>query len=147
MWRRDVRDVEDQRKELYPKNHDRHLLMAAPLVNRLSKELATLYVQPPARSFVGPVTEATAARINRIYESAEINTVLRTAQECLAALNQATVWVFPVPLFVQSHTRQRSAGWVYTVPCITFIYTKMACWLTFLGIHTYTIISMYRAHI
>tara|TARA_R100000278_G_scaffold119544_2_gene101079 strand:- start:12690 stop:14405 length:1716 start_codon:yes stop_codon:yes gene_type:complete len=97
MWRRDVRDVEDQRKELYPKNHDRHLLMAAPLVNRLSKELATLYVQPPARSFVGPVTEATAARINRIYESAEINTVLRTAQECLAALNQATVWVFPVP--------------------------------------------------
>ncbi len=97
MWRRDVRDVEDQRRELYPKNHDRHLLLAAPLVNRLSKELATLYVQPPARDFIGPMTESSVARIHRIYDAAEVNTVLRTAQECLAALNQATIWIFPVP--------------------------------------------------
>ena len=97
-WRRDVRDVEDQREQLYPKNHDKHLLITAPFITRLSRELATLYVQDPARDFNGPqMTEQTKDRIQRIYEGADVNGVMRSAQECMVALNQSTIWVLPVP--------------------------------------------------
>lgn len=91
-----MRDVEDERDRLYPKHGDKHQLLCAPLITRLSRELSTLYIQSPGRTFEGLTPDA-AARAQRVYESMSVNDVMRESQQTLVALNQAVIWVLPVP--------------------------------------------------
>lgn len=93
--RRDMRDARIQRRALYPKNHDKHVLRTVAFVQRVAREMATLYLRAPARTFVG--AEAIESRIASVYRGAQVNRQLRAAHECLVATGNATVWVWPVP--------------------------------------------------
>ena len=96
--RRDMRDARDQRERYYPKTHSEHIQKTVPLIFRIARELATLYVRPPARRYIGNgITEAVEERIGSIMRGSELNQTMRTAQEQLVAMAQSTVWVWPVP--------------------------------------------------
>ncbi len=94
--RRDMRDAREQREFYYPRTHHNHIQKTVPLVFRIARELATLYVRPPAREYVG-ASPAVQERIDSIMRGAQLDRVMRTAQEQLVALAQSTVWVWPVP--------------------------------------------------
>jgi hypothetical protein len=98
--RRDMRDAEVQQKRLYPKNWDKHVLRVVPFVWALARELATAYIQEPGRRWVGldgsPLPASTVTLIEDLYRRARVNRVMRNAHRQLVALNNATVWVWPV---------------------------------------------------
>lgn len=98
-YRRDMSDAALQRKALYPKNWDKHVLRTVPFVWAMSRELATAYLQDPSRTWVGldgqPLPEATAAMIGEQYKRARVNGFMRQAQRQLVAMNNATIWVWP----------------------------------------------------
>ncbi len=96
--RRDMRDAREQRERYYPRTHDNHIQKTVPLVFRIARELATLYVRPPAREYVGPtMTAAVQERIDGIMRDAQLDRTMRQAQEQLVVLAQSTVWVWPEP--------------------------------------------------
>lgn len=91
--RREMRDAEDERKRVYPKTWETQIQRTVPLLWRMVREIATLYLRAPARSFEG-ATSAELATIEAAYRAAKVNRRLRTAQEHLAATGNATVWVW-----------------------------------------------------
>ena len=101
LWnylRRDMRDATEERKKRFPRTYDRHVMRTVPLVYRLARELATLYIRPPSRTFEGDnITETTERTIAVMMDRIGINSALRSAQEQLVAIGNATVWVFPIP--------------------------------------------------
>lgn len=96
--RRDMRDARDQRELFYPRTHFNHIHKTVPLIFRIARELATLYVRSPTREYVGGgVTDQVQERIDAVMRDASLDSTLRTAQEQLVAMAQSTIWVWPVP--------------------------------------------------
>ena len=96
--RRDMRDARTQRELYYPRTHTNHIQKTVPLIFRIAREIATLYVRPPAREYVGTgVTPAVQERIDSIMRGAQLDRTMRQAQEQVVCMAQATVWVWPVP--------------------------------------------------
>jgi hypothetical protein len=97
--RRDMRDATSERKRLYPVNWSQHVLRTVPFVWAIARELATAYMQPPSRRFVGkdgePLPVDLVALIEAEYARAHVDEVMRTAHRHLVALNNATIWVWP----------------------------------------------------
>lgn len=98
---RQMADARRQREELYPKTWSNQVQRTVPLVWRVSRELAKLYHRTPTRTHVlaggEPVPREAQALIDRINAGARLDRRLRTAHEHLRAMNNATVWVWPVP--------------------------------------------------
>lgn len=104
-YRRDMRDAREQREELYPENHVRHVQRTVPLVWALCREMATPYVEGVARRLAqvdrfgdptGSLVSADAlATQERIYRAARVDQRMHTASEHLVAMNNATLHVWP----------------------------------------------------
>lgn len=103
-YRRDMRDARDQRARLYPRNYASQVMRTVPFVWSLCREMATSYVEAPARRFVeldaqgsriGEVTGPLRERIDRIYAGAQIDRHMQVASEHLVALGQAVIHVWP----------------------------------------------------
>lgn len=94
--RREMRDAEVERERLYPKTHKSQVQRTIPLIWRMAREMATLYLRAPARTFLGadgqPIGDTSA--IESVYRKAKVNRRLRTLQEHLSALQNATLWVW-----------------------------------------------------
>jgi len=103
LWmylRRDFTDFRDQLQELYPRNYDQMVQRSIPFIWNLARQVATLYLRGPAREFYsqnGSLSDEMQRRIATIYTSVNCDQVLRSAQEQLVTLGNATVWVWPVP--------------------------------------------------
>lgn len=91
--RREMQDAEKERKRVYPKTWDTQIQRTVPIIWRIARELATLYLRPPARKFVGASASETLA-IEAAYRRLKVNRRLRTAQEQMSVVNNATVWVW-----------------------------------------------------
>lgn len=91
--RREMSDATEQRKLLYPKTWNSQVQRTVPLIWRMARELSTLYLRPPAREFEGASGDQVTAIIDT-YDAAKVNRRLRTAQEHLSVLQNATVWVW-----------------------------------------------------
>lgn len=89
--RRDTSDARKQRLLHYPKNGASHILRTVPFVWRMARELATLYIRPPQRTFPGDNQESIEAE----YTNARVNRRMRQAHEQLVVLGNATLWVWP----------------------------------------------------
>ena len=95
--RRDMRDAREQREMHYPRTHERHIQKTVPIIFRIARELATLYVRPPSREYVGSgITPPVQERIDIIMRGAALDRRFRQAQEQLVALGQTTMWFWPV---------------------------------------------------
>lgn len=97
--RRDMSDSDEQRKALYPVNFARHVPRYLPFLWAISRELATLYLQPPSRRFTqpdgSPLDEQTTSMLLAAYKRLRVNTIMRQAQRHLVALNNCTIWAQP----------------------------------------------------
>ena len=94
---RDMRDAIEQLRLLYPDTWREHVPRTQALVWRLMREQATLYrLRPPSREFRG-LPPATADLLHDHYRRARVNKRLRTANEHLVCLANATVWIIPRP--------------------------------------------------
>lgn len=99
LWRylrRDMTDARLKRAEMYPKNHDKHVMRTVPFIWRLARELSSV---DRARTFTAPDGSTLAPEvvgvIEGIYRDAQVDRRMRTAHEQLVALNQSTLWVWP----------------------------------------------------
>ncbi len=99
LWRylrRDMRDARLQRAEMYPRNHDKHVMRTVPFIWRLARELSSV---DRARTFASPdgstLSPEVVSVIEGIYRDAQVDRRMRTAHEQLVALNQSTLWVWP----------------------------------------------------
>lgn len=91
--RREMIDAENERKRVYPKTWDTQIQRTVPLIWRMARELATLYLRPPARTFEG-ATPAEVTAIEDVYRRLKVNRKLRGAQEMLSVVSNATVMVW-----------------------------------------------------
>lgn len=98
--RRNMTDVAANREALYPKTHKGHVLKPVPFVYRLARELATLHIRPPVRRWRRPdggdLPDSAIARIEAVYKGAQVDRRMRVFHEHLVAMNQATLWVWPI---------------------------------------------------
>lgn len=103
-YRRDMRDAREQRSRLYPKNYASQVLRTVPFVWSLCREMATSYVEAPARRWVrldaqgnrlGEVDGPTLELIQRIYQGAQVDRRMQVLSEHLVALGQAVCHVWP----------------------------------------------------
>ena len=99
LWdylRRDHSDTLNQLQYLYPKTWDQRVLRIVPFVHRIARELAGLYRKSPTRTHLG-VSEEMQTRINSLYKGARADIKLQTLQEHLVVLNNACMFVWPMP--------------------------------------------------
>lgn len=96
--RREMQDAERERYRVYPLTAETQIQRTIPLIWRIARELATLYLREPARAFMGAdgqaVDESTAKAIASLYKRLKVRRRLRTAQEHLSVVGNATVWVW-----------------------------------------------------
>jgi hypothetical protein len=98
LWRRDMRDVRDQRKENYPKTWDGHQMRSYAFIHHLVRELATLYRIDPKRTFLGDsgeLPETIVGSIEVLYSAMDINERMSTAHEMMCATGNCCVMVVP----------------------------------------------------
>ena len=101
MWhfyRRNMAEFEEDRKDRYPKTYQNHVLKTIPLVYRFARELATLYVRPPSRTYTqagAPLSEPVAALVDSMAEEVKLDRQLRAAQEQMVVMGSATLWAWP----------------------------------------------------
>lgn len=97
-YRREMGDATVQRKRVYEKTWDTQTQRTVPLIWRMVRERATLYLQPADRLLLAgdgkPVPDAVLAAFRAEYKRAKVDRRLRTAQEHLSALQNATLWVW-----------------------------------------------------
>lgn len=97
--RREMRDAREHHAELYPLSGSQHVLRPVPFIWRVARELATLYLRDPERTYelVGglPVDPRTVERIRSVMRGAKVTRRFRTAHEHLVAMGNATLWVWP----------------------------------------------------
>lgn len=91
--RRQMKDAETERKRVYPKTWDTQIQRTVPLIWRIARELSTLYLRAPERRFVG-ATDAQVVAISALYKRLKVNRRLKTAQQKLSVVCNATVWVW-----------------------------------------------------
>lgn len=106
--RRDMSDVKEHFKQLYPKTWREKMVerRTLPYVWRLAREKAKLYTWPPERRYERvdsrgqrtgeEVGEAARDTIRRITIGANLDAHMRDASQQLVALNNACILVFPV---------------------------------------------------
>lgn len=88
---RDMSDAEACRLDLYPDTGADHVPRTIALVWRLARELSTLYLRPPSRTFVG-AEDSEVPGIEKVYKTSRFNRRARTAQEQVSAIGNATMW-------------------------------------------------------
>lgn len=88
---REMEDAEQQRLERYPDTGADHILRPIALIWRLARELSTLYLRPPSRTWDG-ADELAVERIEDVYRKARFDRRCRTAQEHVSAIGNATMW-------------------------------------------------------
>ena len=97
-YRREMSDATVQRRRIYEKTWDTQIQRTIPLIWRMVRERATLYLRPVDRALftedgkpiTGPALDAQRAE----YKRAKVDRRLRTTQEHLSALQNATLWVW-----------------------------------------------------
>ena len=110
-YRRNFTHAREEQKRLYPNNYDEHVQRTVPLVYRVARELATLYLHPPARRFMykrddptgrwaggEELPDSTVELIGRVYRGARVDAAFRHAQEVMVACGNAPILVFPNPI-------------------------------------------------
>lgn len=95
--RRQMKDAENERARVYPDTHAEHIQRTVPLIWRISRELSTLYLRKPSRSWERDgetVTAAVSKAIEDVYAEARVDQRLRTSQEQWSCVQNATPWVW-----------------------------------------------------
>lgn len=98
-WRRDMSDSLRERERLYPVNGSQHVPRFVPWIWAVAREMATAYMQPPARSWTTPtgepLDEAVTSMLSAAYRRLGVNRVMLQADRHLEAVNNSTIWVYP----------------------------------------------------
>ena len=102
LYRRDFSAFRAQLTELYGDKAGDMVEREIPLVWRMARELATLYLRPPSRSWVSratgrPLERAQSAIAASIYRGARVNAAMARCQEQAIVLGSGTTWVWPSP--------------------------------------------------
>lgn len=96
--RGEMGDAEDQRKRIYEKTWESQIQRTVPLIWRMARERSTLYLRAAYRELFDdndePITGDGLKAMRREYKRMKVDRRLRTAQEHLSALQNATVWVW-----------------------------------------------------
>lgn len=97
-YRREMGDATVQRKRVYEKTWETQTQRTVPLIWRMVRERATLYLQPADRALFTaegkPVPDAVLGAFRAEYKRSKVDRRLRTSQEHLSALQNATLWVW-----------------------------------------------------
>lgn len=100
-YRRSLNDARVQRRLKYPKRGADHIIVCPPFVWKVAREIATTYRRAPRRTWETPdgkpLADAAQKRLARIYKSIDVDQEMRTADEHVVALGNATLWVWPQP--------------------------------------------------
>lgn len=96
--RREMGDAAVERARVYPKTWESQIQRTVAMIYRTSRAQATLYLSDPDRACLDdegtPIADDQVAAIRREYKRMKVNRRLRTANEHLSALRNATVWVW-----------------------------------------------------
>ena len=98
FYRRNMAEFEEDRRDRYPKTYQNHVLKPIPLGYRFARELATLYVRPPSRSYSqggDPLSPVTAGLVDAMAKEVKLDRQMRSAQEQMVVMGSATLWCWP----------------------------------------------------
>jgi len=113
LLRRDHSSYRTQLEELYPESCHGMVQRPSNLVQRVAREMATLYIRPPVRIWRTSRGKENFAelqgRMSALYRMIGANRRIRTAQEHLVALSNATIWAWP-------EKKARSVRWLIIPP-------------------------------
>lgn len=95
---RDFSDAKNERARLFPKGHERHQLRVTPWVQRVTRDLATMWREDPTRTATG-IEEETWAAYEAELESADAagDLDLQVINDHAIAMCQGYALVLPAP--------------------------------------------------